>query len=262
MDLKRLKELETIDPRPLPPWRADSFTEIEIETDQETARERAETARTTSEIAVYSDAAGRENHLDAAVAALDENQEITQCEKFQVGPMDRWSVHIAELISIFCAINMLFRLAHQRSNDAYGHPIAAKILCDSNSALQSIQNTKNNSGQRIVHAILSAVAEVQAEGSALRLQWIPGHCEEPNNDAADRLAREAARSGKSQTLRPLLAKENAHIRIEIQAQWECSVGTRMEIKHQRRSLAEDRQRPTGDARPEIIRKPVQGGRTC
>lgn len=53
MDLDRLNELETIDPRPLPPWRANAFTEIEIEPDRETARERAETARSTSDITVY-----------------------------------------------------------------------------------------------------------------------------------------------------------------------------------------------------------------
>jgi hypothetical protein len=45
--------------------------------DRETARERAVTARTASNIAVYSDASGRGNHLGAAVVALDENQKIT-----------------------------------------------------------------------------------------------------------------------------------------------------------------------------------------
>jgi ribonuclease HI len=220
MDPNRLNELETIDPRPLPPWRADAFTEIEIEPDRDTARQRAEAVRISSDIAVYSDASGREDHLGAAVVTLDENQEITQYEQFQVGPMDRWSVHVAELIGIFYAVNMVFRLAHQRSSDAYRRPITATILCDSKSALQSIQNTRNKSGQRIVHAILSAAAEVQAEGTALRLQWIPGHCEEPGNDAADRLAREAAHPGKSHTFRPLLTRENAHIRREIQSQWE------------------------------------------
>ena len=33
MNLERLAELETIDPRPLPPWRAEPFTEIEIQPD-------------------------------------------------------------------------------------------------------------------------------------------------------------------------------------------------------------------------------------
>lgn len=34
MDVDRLRELETIDPRPLPPWRTNAFTEIELENDR------------------------------------------------------------------------------------------------------------------------------------------------------------------------------------------------------------------------------------
>jgi hypothetical protein len=71
MSLGRLDELEMIDPRPRPPWRTESFTEVEIGLDRETARERAETARTTSAIVVYSDAPAREGHLGAAAVALD-----------------------------------------------------------------------------------------------------------------------------------------------------------------------------------------------
>ncbi|KAI3094034.1 hypothetical protein CBS147333_10045 [Penicillium roqueforti] len=220
MDLDRLNELETIDPRPLPPWRADAFAKIEIESDREIARVRADTARSTSDAIVYSDASGLKDHLGVAVVALDANLEVVGSEQIQVGPMDRWSVHVAELIGIFYAISMVFRLAHQRSSGAYGRPTTATILCDSKSALQSIQNARNKSGQRIVHAILLAAAEVQAENIALRLQWIPGHCDDPGNDAADRLAREAARPGKTHPFRPLLTRENAYIRGNIRAQWE------------------------------------------
>jgi ribonuclease HI len=220
MDLDRLNELETIDPQPLPPWCGDAFAGIEIELDRETARERAETATSTSDVIVYSDASGREDHLGAAVVALDENQDVMGSEQVQVGPMNRWSVHVAELIGIFYAISMVFKLAHQRPTDTYGDPMTATILCDSKSALQSIQNARNKSGQRIVHAILSAATEVQARNIALRLQWIPGHCDDPGNDAADRLAREAARPGKTHPFRPLLTRENAHSRGKIRAQWE------------------------------------------
>lgn len=34
MDVDRLRKLETIDPRPLPPWRTNAFTEIELENDR------------------------------------------------------------------------------------------------------------------------------------------------------------------------------------------------------------------------------------
>lgn len=108
MDLDRLNELETIDPQPLPPWRGEAFAGVEIESDRETARERAETATSTSDVIVYSDASGREDHLGAAVVALDENQEVMGSEQVQMRPMNRWSVHVAELIGIFYAISMVF----------------------------------------------------------------------------------------------------------------------------------------------------------
>ncbi|KAJ5737344.1 uncharacterized protein N7483_002469 [Penicillium malachiteum] len=39
MDVDRLKELETIDLYPLPPWRTNVFSEIELERDREVPRE-------------------------------------------------------------------------------------------------------------------------------------------------------------------------------------------------------------------------------
>ncbi|KAI3118754.1 hypothetical protein CBS147326_9913 [Penicillium roqueforti] len=76
MDVSRLNELEMIDPRPLPPWRKDAFTEIELEPDRETASEKAASAKDTSDIVVYSDASGREGHLEAAIVALNDNDEV------------------------------------------------------------------------------------------------------------------------------------------------------------------------------------------
>ncbi|KAJ5240343.1 reverse transcriptase [Penicillium citrinum] len=219
MNVDRLNELETIDPRPLPPWRVDPFTEIEIGHDRETARERAETVRNATDIVVYSDASGREGHLGAAVVTLNDDDEATESQQIQVGPMDRWSVHVAELIGIFYAVNMVYKLAHQCSSTENSIHTTATILCDSRSALQAIQNVKNKSGQPIVHAILRAASEVQAKHITLRLQWTPGHCENAGNDTADRLAKDAAQPGKSHTFRPLLARENAFIRDRIHAQW-------------------------------------------
>jgi ribonuclease HI len=219
MNLDRLNDLETIDPGPLPPWRAAAFTEIEIGADRETARDRAETVRSTSDIVVYSDASGCEGHLGAAVVALDDNLEIAESQQVQVGPMDRWSVHVAELVGIFYAIGMVFNIAHQRLRSIDGQQTAT-ILCDGRSALQVVQSARHKSGQRIVRAILQAAAEVLTVGIALRLQWIPGHCDNPGNDAADRLAKNAASPGKTHPFRPLLTKERALIRRNIYSQWE------------------------------------------
>jgi hypothetical protein len=59
MSPERLYELEMIDPTPLPPWRTEPFSKIEIEPDREIAMERAEQARSNSDIVIYSDVSGR-----------------------------------------------------------------------------------------------------------------------------------------------------------------------------------------------------------
>jgi len=134
--------------------------------------------------------------------------------------MDRWSVHLAELIDIFYAISTVFKLAHQPSGSLERRRKTATILCDSRSALQATQNPRNISGQRIIHVILQAATEVQIGGIALRLQWVPGHCDNPGNDAADRLAKDAALPSKTHPFRPLLLRESARLRGNNLNQWE------------------------------------------
>lgn len=99
--------------------------------------------------------------------------------------MDQWSVHVAELISIFHAISSVLKVAHQHPWAAHSRTTTATTLCDSKSALQTIQNPGNKSGQQIIHAILQAATEIQTWGITLRLQQIPGHCDNPGNDTVD-----------------------------------------------------------------------------
>jgi hypothetical protein len=77
-----------IDPRPLPPWRTEAFTEINIEPGREAVRENAETVMSTSDIVIYSDASGREGHLGVTVVVLDDNQNIIESRQVQAGGID------------------------------------------------------------------------------------------------------------------------------------------------------------------------------
>jgi hypothetical protein len=101
MDLTRLNELETIDPIPLAPRRTEPFANIAIEPNREVGRNKAKTIRATDDDVVYSYASGRQGHLSACTVALNDNMEVTESQQIQVGPMDRWSVHAAELLGIF-----------------------------------------------------------------------------------------------------------------------------------------------------------------
>lgn len=68
-----VSKLEAIDPPPLPPYRADAFTQIVIEPYRKVAKDRAESVRSTSHITVDSDASGLDGLLGVAVVAIDGN---------------------------------------------------------------------------------------------------------------------------------------------------------------------------------------------
>ena len=212
LSLEKLHELEMTDPTPLPPWRTKAFSTIEVEPDREIAMERAEAARSSSDIVVYPNASGRQGRLGAAAAVLDDSLETIEKLQVQVRPMDRWSVHAAELIGILYAINIINKVALQRRRSTGVRVRSTTILSDSMSALQAIQNPGNKSGQQIIYAILQAARNTKTHGIVVRLQWIPGHCETPGNDTADQLAKEAAIPGKTHPFSPLLSRERAHIR--------------------------------------------------
>ena len=108
MDLRRLQALETIDQKPLAPWRAQPFTEIEIEPDREKAQANALAQQSTTSIAVFSDASGKGNQLGAAAVALDYNRQITGSRQISIGSMEYWSVYAAELMAIYYAIGLVF----------------------------------------------------------------------------------------------------------------------------------------------------------
>jgi hypothetical protein len=87
------------------------------------------------------------------------------------------------------------------------------------SALQAIANSWNKSGQRIIQAILQSARELNTRGIPLRLQWVPGHCNDPGNDTADRLAKEAVGPDKLHPFQHLLSREKGYIRREIREEW-------------------------------------------
>ena len=208
MSVERLHELEMIDPTPLPPWRTEAFSTIEIEPDRDIAIEWAEAARSKSDVVVYSDASGHHGHLGAAAIGFNNSSpETTESLQIQVGPMDRWSVHGAELLGVLYAINLINKIAVQRRRSTGTRAKSATILSDSRSALQAIQNPGNKSGQQIIHAILRTATNTKTHGIVIRLQWVPGHCDEPGNEAADRLAKEAATPGQTHPFSPLLSRE-------------------------------------------------------
>jgi hypothetical protein len=94
------------------------------------------------------------------------------------------------------------------------------IISDSQSALQAIARPSNKSGQHIVHNILEATESLAAHNIRLRLQWVPGHSDNPGNDAADRMAKEAVGSDEPHRFRRLASRQKRCNEDKIIAEWE------------------------------------------
>ena len=148
--------------------------------------------------------------LACPVSARGGSLETTQKLQVQVRSMDRWSVHATELIGIFYAINIINKVTLQRRRLTGVRVRSTTILSDSMSALQAIQIPGNKSRQRIIHAILQAARNTKTHGIAVRLQWMPRHCEAPGNDTADRLAEEAALLAKATHFPLDITREGPH----------------------------------------------------
>jgi ribonuclease HI len=220
LDLERLNTLETIDPNPQPPWTRSAFEEIDIDVDRERASEKAAVFWSNPSNAVYCDASACQNQLGAAAVTLDQNQEVLESRQVYIGSSEHWTVQGAELIGIYNAVELI---ANQRHNGQHITPAERRtvtILCDSKSALQAIASPCNKSGQHIVYAILRVARDLQAQDTSVRLQWIPGHCNDPGNDAADRLAKEAADLNGQHQFQNLVSREKEFIRRGILAEWE------------------------------------------
>jgi ribonuclease HI len=133
--------------------------------------------------------------------------------------MEHWSVYAAELMAIYYAISLVYQISRKKRSalDMVEQPTT--ILSDSMSALQAMRNPSNRSGQKIIQATLQAASEIKAQGIPIHLQWVPGHCDDPRNDKANQLTREAVGPRKMHPFQHLLSREKGFIRKKILNKW-------------------------------------------
>ena len=147
MDLERLDALETIDPTPLAPWSPPAFEEIRIDSDRDRASDNAAALVAVPNAVVYSDASASQDHLGAAAVILDHNEKVADFRQVSIGSKTHWSIHAAELIGIYYAIELITMRKPSNQHSTLPHHPKVTIVCDSQSALKTLANPSNKAGQ-------------------------------------------------------------------------------------------------------------------
>jgi len=179
--------LERRHPHIITPWWkrplviVDNTTEAAISHHQDIAA--------SSALCVYTDGSGIDGHVGAAAVTLSmpcsPSSPVLQRRTFYMGRETESTVYAAELKGIALALQILEttpRPERQR----------VAIFTDNQSALRTIRNPGNTSGQYILLELLRLLQESVALGFETEFRWIPSHQGIPGNEAADQAAKEAA----------------------------------------------------------------------
>jgi ribonuclease HI len=190
------KRVEIIDSATHRPISDKSFdTIIDINREVSITAERADNA----DYKIYSDGSGHDDGIGAAAVLFkkDRAQPIKSLKKF-LGPKTKHNTYEAEATGALLATWIL-----RNYPEVIGKRVTLYI--DNQALIQALAGSKPSSGQYIRDAIVKLANTLPCK---LTIRWISSHSEVKGNEAADKLAKDAAsgRSSRSAEL-PLLLRD-------------------------------------------------------
>jgi hypothetical protein len=230
LDLDFAKTPETIDPRLLAPWRQPVFQVIDIDDDREEARQKIDSLMNAPETVIYCDRSEKKKNLGAAAVVLDRHSKVKRSWQASIGLRKYWSVHAAELIAIYHAVEMA---SDDHIENGSRSDRTVTIGSGSKSALQAITNPSNKPGQQIVQMILNTAGDPQTQGLTLRLLWIPAHMRIPGGGGADKLVKKVVGPEEEHFFRHLLSTQKRENKERITKEWQKERNSTEKGKHLR-----------------------------
>src|SRR5205814_3245542 len=134
------------------------------------------------DLIIYTDGSGHGGHIGAAIHSPTIN--VTKGE--YIGTDNTHNVYAAELTAIQMAITLFEEKIQEYSN--------VHVFTDNQSAIQTIETPKQQSGQYIIKSILDKIDKIHEAKptSNIHIEWAPGHKDIEGNEQADQAAKTAA----------------------------------------------------------------------
>jgi hypothetical protein len=227
-DLNMPQELETIDPRPQEPWREPFIERIDLEGDKEKTIDKINRIANDRHRIIYAAAMENKKQLGAGVVELNHRNEATRSQRTSIGNKSTWSNHLAQLIAISKAVEAIETISNEENS------IAFTIVSDSRTALQTVANMPNKSGQQIVKKILDKIKELHEQGIRVSLLLAPKGSHILGTDLAKDVAKEAAGPDEQHTFRRPLTTQKKHNKDRMLLEWRQDWQSAKNTKHLRR----------------------------
>jgi len=181
---------EIIAPFPVPPWATP--LDVAIGSDRVLATTYAQQKRDTYNY--WADISGRDGVVGAAFASGSgfTPQQLSRAE-FAITYMPSIYSHIyaSELYGIYRAVGEYILQAKSglsQIEELYH-------ICDSQSALNSLQTITYQCGQVLLTAIRQSILKISRMGHDVQSRWVPAHSGIPGNERANFLARRTTGTG-------------------------------------------------------------------
>lgn len=214
---EQLAKLKTISTCPEGPWEDSPFDLICTDTDQTAAKEEVLKAMRDPATVIFTDASAKDGILGAAVIMLDPSNNVCRARPIEIGPGWKWSVHAAEPIAIYYAVDLAI---HEQQNSSSPQPHTYTVFCDSRTALQAISNLSRKSGHHITQNITHITRQARNTFHInVRLRWLPSHSGIKGNEEADQLAKTAVSRSTNHRFQRLVSLQKRAIKEDTLRKW-------------------------------------------
>lgn len=195
-----------------PWWKSPAITKISSESKEEAAKAHQERLHqiSTQDLIIYTDGSGHDGHIGAAIYSPTAR---TTKGKY-IGTDDTHNVYAAELT----AIQMAVKLYEEKINEYMN----VYIFTDNQSAIQTIDSPKRQSGQYIVKKILDLIKRVREIKPTcnIYIEWVPGHENVEGNEQADQAAKTAAIPNSILPTTRMRSAQRRSIKSMTRTKWE------------------------------------------